>query len=92
MIPLHTDDIRPLRLSRLVPSAPATDPGWSNAPSHGAIVVRAESPADARLVAAEAELDFTVIEESDSLPPRSEGERGVIRGIVSVDTIRPTQV
>jgi hypothetical protein len=51
-----------LKLFRLKPSAPATDPGWSNAPSQGDIVVRAASPADARIVAAEAELDFTEID------------------------------
>ncbi|TCM58513.1 hypothetical protein C8J36_101416 [Rhizobium sp. PP-F2F-G48] len=43
---------RPLRLYRLVPSAGPGDPGWGNAPSQGEIVVRAESPADARIVAA----------------------------------------
>ncbi|KQS72554.1 hypothetical protein ASG39_01975 [Rhizobium sp. Leaf371] len=53
---------RPLRLYRLVPSAGPGDPGWGNAPSQGDIVVRAESPADARIVAAEAELDFTEID------------------------------
>ena len=113
----QTSDIRPLRLFRLVPSAPTGDPGWSNTQSHGEIVVRAESPADARIVAAEAELDFTdidakpaegtdtrmasafrneklytVIEEPISPSLRNEGERGVVQGTVSVDTIRPTQV
>lgn len=56
------NDIRQLRLYRLVPSAQPGDPGWSNAPTQGEIVVRAESPADARIVAAEAELDFTEID------------------------------
>lgn len=56
------NDIRKLRTYRLVPSAGPNDPGWSNAPSQGEIVVRAESPADARIVAAEAELDFTEID------------------------------
>lgn len=47
-----------LSLYRLVPDAPAIDPNWDLAPSQGIVVVRAHSPADARIVAAEAELDF----------------------------------
>ncbi|WP_099864664.1 hypothetical protein [Pararhizobium haloflavum] len=45
-------------LYRLVPIARADDPNWDRAPGHGEIVVAARSPADARLVAAEAEGDF----------------------------------
>lgn len=43
---------------RLVPTAPASDPRWDIAPYMGTLVVRARSPADARIVAAEAETDF----------------------------------
>ncbi|OQP87896.1 hypothetical protein BTR14_04025 [Rhizobium rhizosphaerae] len=108
---------RPLYLYRLVPTAAPDDPRWDNAPSHGEVLVRAHSPADARIAAAEAELDFTEI---DSKPAegtdtrmasafRSEklytvieagedggfaaaGARGVVQGLVRVDTIKPTQV
>lgn len=54
-----------MKIYRLVPDAPATDPGWDNAPSLGEITVRAESPADARIVAAAAEIDFPDV---DALP------------------------
>ena len=47
-----------LALYRLVPAAAADDPNWDRAPNHGEVVVRAYSPADARIVAAEAEGDF----------------------------------
>lgn len=47
-----------LGLYRLVPLAAADDPNWDKAPSHGEVLVRAHSPADARIVAAEAEGDF----------------------------------
>lgn len=47
-----------LRLYRLMPNAPAKDPNWQNSLPQGEVVVRALSPADARLVAAEAEGDF----------------------------------
>ncbi|KFB09754.1 hypothetical protein [Nitratireductor basaltis] len=47
-----------LSLYRLIPDAPATDPNWDLAPSQGIVTVCAYSPADARIVAAEAELDF----------------------------------
>ncbi|KQR69078.1 hypothetical protein ASG25_15700 [Rhizobium sp. Leaf384] len=59
---MTSNDIQQLRLYRLVPSARPDDPGYGNAPSQGEIVVRALSPADARIVAAEAELDFTEID------------------------------
>ncbi|MFP5076680.1 hypothetical protein ACLE20_05185 [Rhizobium sp. YIM 134829] len=51
-----------LRLYRQVPVARAEDPRWDKAENQGEILVRAESPADARLVASEAELDFTEID------------------------------
>lgn len=52
------DDAERLRLFRLVPDAPATDPNWDLAAPQGELVVRARSIADARIVAAEAEADF----------------------------------
>jgi uncharacterized protein (UPF0264 family) len=61
------DDIRPrerLKLYRLVPVAGANDPNWGNAEYQRAVVVCAFSPADARVVAAQAELDFTEIDAS----------------------------
>ncbi|OCW59671.1 hypothetical protein AWJ14_10875 [Hoeflea olei] len=47
-----------MKLYRLVPSAAPHDPRWDNAPRHGVVQVRAFSPADARVVAAQAEIDF----------------------------------
>lgn len=47
-----------LQVYRLIPSAAADDPRWDNAPNHGEVTVRARSPADARVAAAEAEVDF----------------------------------
>ncbi|MGJ8571433.1 MAG: hypothetical protein ACSHXI_12120 [Hoeflea sp.] len=47
-----------LKIFRLEPNARPDDPRWDNAPNHGAIRVRAFSAADARIVAAEAEVDF----------------------------------
>ncbi len=47
-----------LRIFRLVPDAPKTDPNWDLAGPAGDVVVRARSAADARIVASEAELDF----------------------------------
>lgn len=47
-----------LHIYRLVPSAPRDDPNWQNSLMQGEVVVRAVSPGDARLVAAEAEGDF----------------------------------
>ncbi len=61
-----------LRLYRLIPVASAGDPNWGNADNLGEIVVRAESPADARVVAADAELDFTEI---DALPAEGNSTR-----------------
>lgn len=54
-----------LKLFRLVPIASATDTNWDIAPSQGEVVVRARSSGDARVVAAEAELDYMEI---DALP------------------------
>ncbi|MBW9062655.1 hypothetical protein JNB71_04940 [Rhizobium herbae] len=106
-----------LKLYRLVPVAAATDPSWGNADYQGEVVVRAFSPADARVVAAQAELDFTEIDAApaegnstrDASAFRNErlytvveipepqglatdGPRGVVDGVVSVGTIKPTQV
>lgn len=47
-----------LNVYRLVPDAAASDPNWDLAGPAGDVVVRAHSPADARIVAAEAETDF----------------------------------
>jgi hypothetical protein len=47
-----------LRIFRLVPVADRRDPRWDLAPYQGEVIVRARSPADARLVAAGAEIDF----------------------------------
>ncbi len=58
-------DTEQLKLFRLIPVAAATDTNWDNAPNQGEVVVRARSSGDARVVAAEAELDYTEI---DALP------------------------
>lgn len=47
-----------LNLYRLLPLAEPNDPRWDMATFQGEVLVRARSPADARLVAAEAETDF----------------------------------
>lgn len=54
-----------LKLYRLVPFANAADRNWDLAPNQGEVVVRARSSGDARVVAAEAELDYL---EVDALP------------------------
>ena len=46
------------RIYRLEPSAPPDDPNWQRAPSQGIVVVRADSPADARILASQHEPDF----------------------------------
>lgn len=51
-----------LKIYRLEPNTRPDDPRWDNAPNHGMIRVRALSPADARVVAAEAEVDFLDID------------------------------
>ncbi len=48
----------PTRVYRLEPIAEADDPNWGRAPNRGAVIVRAESPADARVLASQAETDF----------------------------------
>lgn len=48
----------PSGIYRLEPAAQPGDPNWDRAPSHGVVVVRADSPADARIVASLAEADF----------------------------------
>jgi hypothetical protein len=58
-------DTEQLKLYRLVPIASATDQNWDLAPNQGEVVVRARSSGDARVVAAEAELDYMEI---DALP------------------------
>ncbi|OHV81868.1 hypothetical protein [Ensifer sp. LCM 4579] len=51
-----------LRIYRLSPLAAPDDPNWQNAKYQGEIVVVARSSGDARVVAAEAELDFLEID------------------------------
>jgi hypothetical protein len=51
-----------LKLYRLVPIAAADDPNWLDAKSHGEVLVAARTPGDARIVAAERELDFMDID------------------------------
>ncbi len=55
---IPADPPQTLSLYRLVPIAAANDPRWDMATYQGEAVVRAYSPADARLVAADAEADF----------------------------------
>ncbi len=50
-----------LRVFRLIPVAPPEANGWDLASNQGEVVVRAFSPADARIVAAAAEPDFSDI-------------------------------
>lgn len=47
-----------MKIFRLDPAAAPDDPNWDRASSHGTVIVRAESPADARIVASEREDDF----------------------------------
>ncbi len=62
---VNYSDPEQLKLYRLIPIAAATDTNWDLAPNQGEVVVRARSSGDARVVAAEAELDFMEI---DALP------------------------
>lgn len=48
----------PRGIFRLEPAARPDDPNWDRAPNHGTVIVRADSPADARIVASSAETDF----------------------------------
>jgi len=58
----HEQPGEELKIFRLEPNTRLDDPRWGNAPNHGVIRVRAFSPADARIVAAEAEVDFLDID------------------------------
>lgn len=51
-----------LNIYRLEPNAPSGEPGWENKPGHGVIIVAARTAGDARVVAAERELDFMEID------------------------------
>ena len=57
-----------LKLFRLVPIALDNDPRWDLATNQGEVVVRAYSPADARIVAVDAEIDFMDV---DAVPGHS---------------------
>lgn len=46
------------RIYKLVPVAESSDPNWRRAGGSGIVVVRADSPGDARVVASAAEPDF----------------------------------
>jgi hypothetical protein len=48
----------PRRIFRLEPAAETRDLNGDRAPSHGTVMVSADSAADARIVASEAEADF----------------------------------
>ncbi|MEX0955938.1 MAG: hypothetical protein WDZ83_12085 [Rhizobiaceae bacterium] len=61
-----------MKIFRLEPAAAPGDPNWDIAPSQGTVIVRAASPADARLVASEAEADFL---NSGSLPADDKSTR-----------------
>lgn len=51
-----------LRLYRLIPTAANDDPNWLGATTHDELVVCAVSAGDARVVAADRELDFLEID------------------------------
>jgi hypothetical protein len=51
-------DTDELKLYRLIPIASVNDSNWDQAPNQGEVVVHARSSGDARVVAAEAELDY----------------------------------
>lgn len=51
-----------LKLYRLVPVAADNDPNWLGGKSHGEVLVAARTAGDARIVAAERELDFMDID------------------------------
>lgn len=59
--PIGTPD-RPLHIYRLIPVAADDDPNWLGVTAHDEISVCAESPADARIVAAHRELDFLEVD------------------------------
>lgn len=58
----ETADDQNLRLYRLIPVAADDDPNWLGVTVHDEIVVCARSSGDARIVAAERELDFLEID------------------------------
>jgi hypothetical protein len=60
-----TTEAELLNIYRLVPIAQAHDPRWDNSPYQGEVLVAARTTGDARIVAAERELDFMEI---DSAP------------------------
>lgn len=66
-----------LRIFRLTPTAEPDDPRWGVALNHGTILVRAESPAEARIVAARAETDFL------NLPGKTGGGHGTTSELAS---------
>ncbi|MGV1759900.1 hypothetical protein ACQZ6F_26515 [Rhizobium sp. A22-96] len=51
-----------MKLYRLVPTAADNDPNWLGGKSHGEVLVAARTAGDARVVAAERELDFMEID------------------------------
>jgi hypothetical protein len=51
-----------LNIYRLVPIAEPSDPRWGNSPYQGVVVVAARTSGDARIVAAERELDFMEVD------------------------------
>ena len=51
-----------LNIYRLVPIAKPSDPRWQNSPYQGEVVVAARTSGDARIVAAERELDFMEVD------------------------------
>lgn len=51
-----------LRIYRLIPTAANDDPNWLDATTHDELVVCAVSAGDARIVAADRELDFLEID------------------------------
>lgn len=51
-----------LNVYRLVPIAEPSDPRWENSPYQGVVVVAARTSGDARIVAAERELDFMEVD------------------------------
>ncbi|MCO4315680.1 hypothetical protein M8997_000675 [Phyllobacterium sp. 21LDTY02-6] len=85
-----------LRIYRLLPVTTESDPNWNSAGTQGEVIVRAESPDDARALAAElasshhkggSRQDFldnelyNVIEDT-SLRYPAEGKRGMVAGTI----------
>lgn len=62
-----TGDMQAERLNvyRLEPIAETHDPRWDNSPNQGVVVVAARTSGDARIVAAERELDFMEVDSED---------------------------